>query len=80
MMFATKASKNTFVYPLVGYGLYAVLSMTNQNITIRKEENGQIIRTYDDTNGIGQIYFTNVTFEHFVEDVKQMYLQLLCKN
>jgi hypothetical protein len=79
-MLATKASKNTFVYPLVGYGLYAVLSMTNQNITIRKEGTGEILRTYDDTNGIGNIYFANVTFEHFIEDAREMYLQLICKN
>ena len=77
---ATKASEKTFVYPLIGFGLYAVLSKTNQNITIRKEESGQIVRTYDDTNGIGHIYFENVTFEHFVEDAREMFLQLICKN
>jgi hypothetical protein len=79
-MFATKASKNTFVYPLIGFGLYAVLSKTEQKITIRRDDIGLIIKTYSKDNGIDQEYFENITFEQFVEDAKEMYLQLICKN
>lgn len=79
-MLATKASKNTFVYPLIGYGLYAVLSKTEQKITIRRDDIGLVVKTYDQKNGISQAYFENITFEQFVEDAKEMYMQLLCKN
>jgi len=79
-MFATKASKNTFVYPLIGFGLYAVLSKTEQNITIRRDDIGLIVKKYDQKNGIDQEYIENITFEQFVEDAREMYLQLLCKN
>lgn len=79
-MFATKASKNTFVYPLIGYGLYAVLSKTEQKITIRRDDIGLIVKTYSKDNGLDQEYFEEITFEQFVEDAKNMYLQLICKN
>jgi hypothetical protein len=79
-MLATKASKNTFVYPLIGFGLYAVLSKTEQNITIRRDDIGLIVKTYDQKNGIDQEYIENISFEQFIEDARDMYLQLICKN
>lgn len=80
MKFGVKATEKTFVYPLIGYGMYAVLSKTNQNITIRKEDTGQVIKVYEAGKQIDQQYFNDITFDMFVNDIKDMYLQLICEN